>query len=106
MLAAMSARAKQEQMLKNLADFDINKISCTRKTDSEFILGAISQWYGSLGAFTAYVPQLFSESFHFSSIFLSSARGFTIITVAMVPLSASAPLSSKCSWLSAYGNIE
>ena len=46
---------EQEQMLKDLAKFDVSTVSCANDFDKQFILEAISKWYGSVDAFNEYV---------------------------------------------------
>ncbi|CAE7439947.1 miaA, partial [Symbiodinium pilosum] len=46
---------QQEQMFRDLAEFDLNSVSCSNEFDRQFILSAVCRWYGSLQGFTDYV---------------------------------------------------
>ncbi|CAE7422055.1 unnamed protein product [Symbiodinium sp. CCMP2456] len=46
---------EQEHSLQGMANFDLELVSCSSDFDKQFILGAVSQWYGSADAFTQYV---------------------------------------------------
>ena len=46
---------EQERSLQNMAIFDLELVSCSSDFDKQFIVAAVSQWYGSADAFTQYV---------------------------------------------------
>ncbi|CAE6971872.1 unnamed protein product [Symbiodinium sp. CCMP2592] len=46
---------EQEHSLQNMANFDLELVSCSSDFDKRFIVAAVSQWYGSADAFTQYV---------------------------------------------------
>ncbi|CAE6950541.1 unnamed protein product [Symbiodinium sp. CCMP2456] len=46
---------EQERSLQDMANFDLELVSCSSDFDKQFIVSAVSQWYGSADAFTQYV---------------------------------------------------
>ncbi|CAE7194795.1 unnamed protein product [Symbiodinium microadriaticum] len=48
---------EKHQLLRELQQFDLNKVSCRQEFDRQFIHAAISKWYGSKEDFTQFVRQ-------------------------------------------------
>ena len=46
---------EKKQLLRDLKNFRLDKVSCKSEADKEFIYAAIEQWYGSQASFTDFV---------------------------------------------------